>query len=464
MTSSLPGFESSRSNKPQSIATLTTRCIPTRSQTLLMSGFIGSNTRNRPEHLPQACPLRAIYLKHQRSGTSAQSGCPGLVVGRVVVTAMFVTIAGAPTRVRSRPSIVCAWRACRAQLGLRTVLRHAKQTLDDASERFEFDPREDDKEPRDDGANSIPSRDAILESIRSGEIVVPETSEDMFSQYEMLELGRDETKIDTRPTEQILFQVESEAPSTSPARERSREQTSLWMRHYTIELSEAADLLAFVDALKEIACVQPPDSNVGTGAVESVVLRRVTDTLHGLTRGEKPPSQVLVLMSFKSEKALTTKDTVVTAAVESTNARETGGARLLARTDYRVLTDARLSLDDSELHADQFGLAADRVEPQFVGTQMLTANWTSTRFVTQMDDAVREFAERMVRDGVMSCCMALQSTREPSFFKTLEVYKSYSAMEVYMNNVDKEFNESILPFRAAVNRVRQVFAPASQQP
>lgn len=94
---------------------------------------------------------------------------------------------------------------------------------------------------------------------------------------------------------------------------------------------------------------------------------------------------------------------------------------------------------------------------QLVATEIINADWTDADTVPAMRECMLNHAARCTTEGNAKLFRVLQSVTEPTCFKTVEVYNSLDDLHDHMKRIDPQFDETVHPFRAAVNRVRQLY-------
>jgi quinol monooxygenase YgiN len=101
---------------------------------------------------------------------------------------------------------------------------------------------------------------------------------------------------------------------------------------------------------------------------------------------------------------------------------------------------------------------ATDVSEWIIATEVLNAKYTGPA-MEEVRRRLIEHADASLARGQVLAFDVLQSVESPTCFKTWELYPSMSAFQEHMSAVDAAFAESVLPWRAAVNRVRQIYAP-----
>lgn len=94
---------------------------------------------------------------------------------------------------------------------------------------------------------------------------------------------------------------------------------------------------------------------------------------------------------------------------------------------------------------------------QLVATEIINADWTDADTVPAMRACMLNHASRSTTEGNAQLFRVLQSVTEPTCFKTVEVYNSLQHLHDQMKRIDPQFDKEVKPFRAAVNRVRQLY-------
>lgn len=173
----------------------------------------------------------------------------------------------------------------------------------------------------------------------------------------------------------------------------------------------------------------------------------------GRTRGKAPyPPRYCVFQSFHS--------------------REEGWDGIEATSRWlEAVARVGYPLTMEKLHASVWARHLELQAPDFetgkevdfskwiVATEVLNANWMEGETVTEMRRILIEHAEACVGKGNVVTYDVLQSVDSPTCFKTFELYPSMDALVRHMTDDDPEFEQRMLPCRAAVNRVRQVYTP-----
>lgn len=106
-----------------------------------------------------------------------------------------------------------------------------------------------------------------------------------------------------------------------------------------------------------------------------------------------------------------------------------------------------------------FGGGKGCAEDEVVACEIVNADWRGKQNVAKMKECMLIHAEDVVTEGNARLFHVLQSIDEPTCFKTVEVYSSVEALHEHMVTWDPQFAESIMEWRAAVNRVRQLYQP-----
>eukprot|EP00177_Eucheuma_denticulatum_P002350 GFKZ01004218.1.p1 GENE.GFKZ01004218.1~~GFKZ01004218.1.p1 ORF type:complete len:270 (+),score=31.65 GFKZ01004218.1:143-952(+) len=106
-------------------------------------------------------------------------------------------------------------------------------------------------------------------------------------------------------------------------------------------------------------------------------------------------------------------------------------------------------------HGETDGVKGD----ELVACEVLNANWVKADSVENMKLKMLEHGEKLVRAGKVRVYEVLQSLNEPTCFKSVEVYEDIEQLERQMAETDQPFAEGIMKWRAAVNRVRQLYEP-----
>ncbi|KAI0567131.1 hypothetical protein FGB62_4g435 [Gracilaria domingensis] len=92
-----------------------------------------------------------------------------------------------------------------------------------------------------------------------------------------------------------------------------------------------------------------------------------------------------------------------------------------------------------------------------VAIEIINADWTDAETVPALRECLLRHAARSTQQGKALVFHVLQSTTEPTCFKTLEVYSSIDDIRQHLQLLDQQFDDEITPCRAAVNRVRQLY-------
>lgn len=107
----------------------------------------------------------------------------------------------------------------------------------------------------------------------------------------------------------------------------------------------------------------------------------------------------------------------------------------------------------------QYGETVGVQEGELVACEVLNANWAKADSVENMKQRMLEHGEMLVSAGKVKVYEVLQSINEPTCFKSVEVYGDMEQLERHMAETDQPFAEGIMQWRAAVNRVRQLYEP-----
>mmetsp|Transcript_6729 Transcript_6729/g.12023 ORF Transcript_6729/g.12023 Transcript_6729/m.12023 type:complete len:319 (+) Transcript_6729:496-1452(+) len=260
------------------------------------------------------------------------------------------------------------------------------------------------------GSDFIPSRDDILSALTEEQKEQLKKSKGKkYSQFEMLDFvdENDETPDEFDP--KTIKSVQ---------------------RHYTLALiNNDMDLSELEVKVKKIVI----DAQC---SMDFVLLTRIKDPFWGENRNFPVPGRLLLICTSDELDKLTTHGHQLSKSLEELSEVK------VVPADYYVLDDLGSFGKSSEVK---------------VGVQMVNADWTKKDNVHKMRSTMIDFAEACVESKKMSRCVVLQSVKERSFFKMMEFFESTEAVESYIQKDDKEFDETIKPFRAAVNRVRQLY-------
>lgn len=106
-----------------------------------------------------------------------------------------------------------------------------------------------------------------------------------------------------------------------------------------------------------------------------------------------------------------------------------------------------------------FGGGKGCAEEEVIACEIVNTDWRGDENVAKMKECMLIHAEDVVAKGNARLFHILQSIDEPTCFKTVEVYSSVGALQEHMATKDPPFAKSIMEWRAAVNRVRQLYQP-----
>lgn len=93
-----------------------------------------------------------------------------------------------------------------------------------------------------------------------------------------------------------------------------------------------------------------------------------------------------------------------------------------------------------------------------VATEVLTAKYNSPA-IEGLRETIIEHGKASLSSGHLLAFDVLQSLDSEVVFKTFEIYESIDALARHMETADPAFEKRVLPNRAAVNRVRQLYSP-----
>lgn len=186
-----------------------------------------------------------------------------------------------------------------------------------------------------------------------------------------------------------------------------------------------------------------------------IIAKAIADPTYGTFRGKPPwPPRYCCFQSFVDrDQGWDGIDATTTwlAAVDRVMARNP-----LAPAKSYVSTWARRFEGDSSRLVE--ALAEGGPSGLLVGTELLTSKYKKEDLDSMLALFIKH-GEESLASGNLLAFDVLQSLDSPVVFKSFEVYKSMDALKVHMKRADSSFEESVLPHRAAVNRVRQLFSP-----
>lgn len=94
-----------------------------------------------------------------------------------------------------------------------------------------------------------------------------------------------------------------------------------------------------------------------------------------------------------------------------------------------------------------------------IACEIVNADWRYAESLRGAKKMLTDHAQEVVKNGKAKMFEVFQSVDEPSCFKTMEVYCGIGDLQDHMNGMDRTFAEEFKKFRAAVNRVRQLYEP-----
>lgn len=106
-----------------------------------------------------------------------------------------------------------------------------------------------------------------------------------------------------------------------------------------------------------------------------------------------------------------------------------------------------------------FGRGKSCAEGELVACEVVNADWRGDQNIAKMKEHFMNHAKEVVMEGKARLFHVLQSIDDAACFKTVEVYSGLEALQEHMVTKDAPFAESIKEWRAAVNRVRQLYRP-----
>jgi hypothetical protein len=207
-------------------------------------------------------------------------------------------------------------------------------------------------------------------------------------------------------------------------------------------------------SLIESAIVRHGDSLAQTGPVafgrRLIIGRGIADPTFGRNRGRTPlPTKYAVFQSFP--------------------AGDLGGDRICAtRRWMRAVADGGKSVSKRQHHVNWVqryseGSVCDNDVKNdssiIVACEILNANYSDSSTLDIMRGILTNHARDSIASGRLLSFDVLQSPVSPSCFKTVELYASMHDLVVHMETLDPPFAKRVMVCRAAVNRVRQVYAP-----
>ena len=218
--------------------------------------------------------------------------------------------------------------------------------------------------------------------------------------------------------------------------------------HVFLQLSS---LTTFATAAKRFMDMQATDVEC-ENRERLWILKSTSDHTFGTLRGEPFPPRAMVLETLPEKMG---------------EGGEDGERGVFGVSRWiKALDRSGKAVSPMESHANDYvawgaerrGCAfGDVNETDFVGSEMLNADWTNADTVPAMRERLLQHAKDVVDGGYAFSYEVFQSAAEPTVFKTLEVYESRDALCEYMNSIDASFAEDVLQYRAAVNRVRQLY-------
>lgn len=115
----------------------------------------------------------------------------------------------------------------------------------------------------------------------------------------------------------------------------------------------------------------------------------------------------------------------------------------------------------TEKAAENFGSdhpALRDISSCIVATEVVNSQYTGAAMDNTKSLLTAHSAESVLSGDVLVFDV-LQSVKSPTCFKTFELYESMEHLQRHMKKRDDAFALSVMPWRAAVNRVRQINTP-----
>lgn len=186
-----------------------------------------------------------------------------------------------------------------------------------------------------------------------------------------------------------------------------------------------------------------------------VIAKGIGDPTFGTFRNAKPwPPRYCCFQSFVNREQGWDGIDATTAWLEAVE--RVMDKNPLAPTQSHVSTWARRFEGDSSRLRE--ALAECGPSGFVVGTELLTSKYNKSDMAGILSLFIQH-GEDSLASGNLLAFDVMQSLDSPVVFKSFEVYKSMAALKTHMERADSTFEESVVPHRAAVNRVRQLYSP-----